>query len=316
MARTREQLDAIINGYNSNPFRKLDSYNVSDAGRKETNDFNEASAERGMLNAQSAGPDQASSNWNHAIANTQGRGDALMNDPRITAALDLLQKQMGEGPYTDKIVNQMSNRSADRNAAIAANQGESLRNQMANTGGNAMDPSYQAALRAADTNRAVQTSTDRGDLESKSTLANYSAQNQAANQLAGQRMQQHNSANTQYNQAAQLYANQQISGGHQNAYGSSQPQSLNYQAPSYEQMSYDQGPQQSYAAQPQQQQPTAKPVAKSPVYGPFNEQPTTEVTGGYTLNPAQNSMYNQIQGNKKKPAYDPSDYYDQTGYES
>jgi hypothetical protein len=344
MARSREELDAIINGYNSNPFTKLNSYNVSDAGRKALNDFNAAGAERGMLDTQqagNAGASRAEQNWQDALANTKGRGDAMMNDPRITAALDMIQKQMGEGPYTDKIVNQMANRSADRNAAIAGNTADSLRAQMANTGGNAMDPSYQAALRAADTNRAVQTSTDRGDLESKSTLANYSAQNQAANQLASQRMQQHNSANTQYNQASQLYANQSQSGAHVNAYGQNGGQNLNYTPPNWGQM---QVPQQGgYAGNGANAQSKPTP-AKTPEFDPmtmaemngtafdyngdmkssrdqmnapganaaqqhmYNQNQVNRLNGdpGYDLNTDQQAMYDKIKYYKQNPnAYDP-----------
>ena len=78
---------------------------------------NQPNAAQGKLDA----------NRKQALDWTAGRGDATMNDPRVTAALDLLQKQTGEGPLSAGVVNQMSNRMADRNAAVASNQAGDLR---------------------------------------------------------------------------------------------------------------------------------------------------------------------------------------------
>lgn len=182
------------------------------------------------------GLNQTQQNWNSALDLTQGRGDATMNDPRVSAALDLLQQHTKEGPYTDQVVNQQANRMADRTAAMAGNQAAALRSRAANSGGNVNDPSYQAAMNQADTGRMQQNNADRGDLESSATLNNYREQGNAAGQLGSMRMGQLGMANNQYNQAAQMYANQQQTSGHSNTLGNGnqgQPQKLGYQTPQY-----------------------------------------------------------------------------------
>lgn len=156
---------------------------------------------------------QSQQNWNSAIDMTRGRGDATMNDPRITAALDRLQKNTNEGPYSPGVVNQMSNRMADRTAAVDANQASALREQVANRGGSMNDPSFQAAMNASNTGRMQQNNADRGDLESKATVTNYGAQGQAAQALAGTRLGQLSHADDMYGQAGNMYANQQTDSG-------------------------------------------------------------------------------------------------------
>ena len=156
---------------------------------------------------------QSQQNWNSAIDMTRGRGDATMNDPRIKAALDRLQKNTEEGPYSPGVVNQMSNRMADRTAAVGANQAAALREQVANRGGSMNDPSFQAALNASNTGRMQQNNADRGDLESKATVTNYGAQGQAAQALAGTRLGQLSHADDMYGQAGNMYANQQTDSG-------------------------------------------------------------------------------------------------------
>ena len=152
---------------------------------------------------------QSQQNWNSAIDMTRGRGDATMNDPRITAALDRLQKNTEEGPYSPGVVNQMSNRMADRTAAMDAGQTAALREQVANRGGSMNDPSFQAAMNASNTGRMQQNNADRGDLESKATVTNYGAQGQAAQALAGTRLGQLSHADDMYGQAGNMYANAQ-----------------------------------------------------------------------------------------------------------
>ena len=144
---------------------------------------------------------------------TRGRGDATMNDPRITAALDRLQKNTEEGPYSPGVVNQMSNRMADRTAAMDAGQTSALREQVANRGGSMNDPSFQAAMNASNTGRMQQNNADRGDLESKAAVTNYGAQGQSAQALAGTRLGQLSHADNMYGQAADMYANQQTDSG-------------------------------------------------------------------------------------------------------
>ena len=227
--------------------------------RNRVSDAMEAGNLRGKINAGKA-TDTADANHAKALALTEGRGDATMNDPRITAALDMIQKQMGEGPYTASVINQQANRMADRTATAAGQTAQSLRDQMTARGGNPNDPSFQAALRAADSGRMQQNNADRGDIESNATLSNYSAQNAAANQLANQRMSQLGQANGQYNQAAQLYANEQFNGGHVNSVGGGQQgngngqgsQSLGYTPPNFQQFTpnFDSNDQSGQSKQP------------------------------------------------------------------
>ena len=204
--------------------------------RSSTDIQNEITRLKDQAGQAPTGLGQAQQNWNSALDMTQGRGDATMNDPRVGAALDLLQQHTKEGPYTGEVVNQQANRMADRTSAMAGNQAQSLRERAANSGGNVNDPSYQAAMNQANTGRMQQNNADRGDLETQATLNNYREQGNAAGQLGNMRMGQLGMANNQYNQASQLYANQQISGGHTNALGSGdqgKPQKLGYQTPQY-----------------------------------------------------------------------------------
>lgn len=202
--------------------------------------YNKAAQDLNQFDASHAsGPkelNKSQQNWNSALDMTQGRGDATMNDPRIGAALDLLQQHTNEGPYTGAVVNQQANRMADRTAAMAGNQAEALRNRTANSGGNVNDPSFQAALTQADTGRMQQNNADRGDLETQATLNNYREQGNAAGQLGSMRMGQVGMANNQYNQAAQMYANQQQTNGHTNGVPNAMQTNipkLGYQTPTY-----------------------------------------------------------------------------------
>ncbi len=223
----------------------LTGYGLSTSGKEYSDALANLNAVARQSRGAGGGVDPAEENRRKALALTEGRGDATMNDPRVTAALDMIQKQMGTGPYSAQVVNQQANRMADRTATAAGATAAQLREQLAARGGDPNDPSFQAALRAADTGRQQQNNADRGDLESTATLQNYGAQNAAANQLANQRLGQLGQANTQYNQAANLYANEQYSGGHQNTYGNtggttaygtarqSHSQPLGYTPPTY-----------------------------------------------------------------------------------
>ena len=231
--KNQENLSGGMGNQNSDGTTSLLGQLHQHTSRQTQNEIN------GLQAAQANEPtglSQAQQNWNSALDMTQGRGDATMNDPRVGAALDLLQQHTKEGPYTGEVVNQQANRMADRTSAMAANQAQSLRERAANSGGNVNDPSYQAAMNQANTGRMQQNNADRGDLETQATLNNYREQGNAAGQLGSMRMGQLGMANNQYNQAGQMYANQQISGGHTNALGGGnqgKPQNLGYQTPQY-----------------------------------------------------------------------------------
>lgn len=161
----------------------------------------------------------AQSNWANALKNTEGRGDAVMSDPYTQAALSRFQSVLGgqDVPYTDQVQNQLLARQADAGAAGGAAQASMLRDSMSALGGSMADPQAQAAMRQIQAQLQQQNNGNLGDMQSKATLANFGAKNDAASSLAATRASQLGMANSQYNQASQLYANQQLAGPHQNA---------------------------------------------------------------------------------------------------
>lgn len=164
----------------------------------------------------------AQSNWQNALKNTEGRGDAVMNDPYTQAALNRFQSVLGgqDVPYTQQVQNQLLARQADAGAASGAAQASMLRDSMAALGGSMADPQAQAAMRQIQAQLQQQNNANLGDMQSKATMANFGARNDAASNLAATRAGQLGMANSQYNQASQLYANQQLAGPHQSGVSS------------------------------------------------------------------------------------------------
>ena len=197
--------------------------------------------------------DRAEQNWDKALSNTEGRGDAVMNDPYTQAALDRFKGVLGgDVPYTAAVQTQQLSRQADAGATALGAQREMLAEQMGALGGSLADPSAQAALRRLMGANQAQNNANLGDMQTKATLTNFGARNDAASQLAGIRGGQLGMANGQYNQAAQMYANQQISGQHANAapMGYQQSPGLNYNP----------GGNQGMTPAPAPVRPTPKPV--------------------------------------------------------
>jgi hypothetical protein len=160
---------------------------------------------------------QAQQNFQSALDMTRGRGDAVMSDPYTQAALDRFKGVLGghDVPYTDQVQNQLLARQADAGSAAAGAQGQMLRDSMTALGGSMSDPQAQAAIRQIQAQLGSQNNANLGDMQSKATLANFGAKNYAASSLAATRGSQLGMANSQYNQAGQLYANQQLAGPHQ-----------------------------------------------------------------------------------------------------
>ncbi len=165
------------------------------------------------------GPSQADQAWDQTMKMTAGQADQIMGDPRIEAALSKLQGGM-EGPYTPGVTQQLINRNADSTAYAEGVNADELRNQLAARGTGPNDPGYQAALRQMQSQRQAGNLAFAGDTQSKATLANYTAGQQAAQSLAGTKLNQFQTAQAPLAQAANYNANRSFSDGHTEFTGS------------------------------------------------------------------------------------------------
>lgn len=166
---------------------------------------------------------------NRIIQDTEGRGDATMNDPRINAALDYTQGIMNgqNEPYTQAVQNQLFSSQADAGAASEASQAEMLRESAAARGLSPNDPSLASSMRSLEAGRQQQNNANLGNIQSQATLANFDARSQAALNLLGGRMNQLGEANSQYNKGAGYLNQTSQEGAHVNATPSAAP---NYSA--------------------------------------------------------------------------------------
>jgi hypothetical protein len=128
------------------------------------------------------------------MAGTFGRGDAVDNDPRITAALDALN------PET--VQNTMYGQLTDATAAQAGSQGDMLREQMAQSGIQLNDPAAQARLRAIEASRMQANNAGLG----QAAMAGQDA----AGRMAQLRLQQMGLANQSYGQGSTMLAQKQF----------------------------------------------------------------------------------------------------------
>ncbi len=129
---------------------------------------------------------------------TEGRGQDILKDPYQMAAMDFLKGvTTGQNvPYTDQVKNSILAQQGKGFASAEAAQMEAIRSAMAANGGSTSDPSFQAAQRQAMSQRQGQNLDAMGNLNIQSTLQNFNAQSQGANQLAAARGAQ----NAQVNQ--------------------------------------------------------------------------------------------------------------------
>lgn len=255
--------------------------------------------------ASSGGVGTAQSNWANALKNTEGRGDQVMSDPYTQAALSRFQNVLSgaDEPYTQQVQSQLLARQADAGAASAASQGQMLRDSQAALGGSMADPQAQAAMRQIMAANQQQNNANLGDMNTRATLSNFGAKNDAASNLAATRGGQLGMANSQYNQASTLYANQNLAGQHVNAAGNYAPPIANYN----QQPNGNQAP----AGQPSA---TNRPVNAAGGYGSTQYGPPSPGSGLYTQGtstvPGQwkpvisNSSYGQSYGRPATPAYD------------
>jgi hypothetical protein len=145
---------------------------------------------------------------NRIIQDTEGRGDATMQDPYLTAVLKRLDDiQAGKDlPYTDAVKSQITARHGDMGAAAEAANAEDLREATAANGGSMSDPSARARLSQGTQQRQAENLAFAGDLNTKATLENFNARNDASRAIAATRLPQLGEANGQYNLGAQYHS--------------------------------------------------------------------------------------------------------------
>jgi hypothetical protein len=156
---------------------------------------------RGRADAGGAAYDEAKGNDQSIRDATLGQGDAIMGDAKLGAAQDYLQGLLGKGgkDFQNAMYSQMS----DQNAAAAGTQADQLRSSAAASGMNASDPAFQAMQRSTETGRMQ---ANQGALAT-SVVQGAQMQQQAAGQLASQRLAQYGNAQGAYSQGANLLAN-------------------------------------------------------------------------------------------------------------
>lgn len=125
------------------------------------------------------------------------------NDSYLNAALDRLKGTVsGQNvPFDANTKNNMLSKASDMNAASEASNAQDVQAQIAANGGSAMDASSQAALRALKSTRQGANAQAAQGIESQANLANFGAQETAANDLSTTRLRQA-SVDPNYNGAA------------------------------------------------------------------------------------------------------------------
>ncbi len=239
-----------------------------------------------------------------------GRIGALQNDPLDNAiSAQLMGRVNGTNvPYDQATRNAYYTNASDQSAA-AENA------QAARIHGNPSDPSYQAAMRELEANRAGSNQASRLSVDMNANLANYNAQGQAMYQGGAWNAGRQGAITDQSNRLAQTLGNQQFTT--QSGGGASMPSFGGWQ-------DYSGQPQQNpYAYVPQQtQQPAPQPAHPSggdgyQGYNPVPQQPLQYATsGGMTdipswgqLSPTWGGMANDGVNNVNPgTSYSPNNY--------
>ncbi len=140
---------------------------------------------------------------NELMRLTEGRGKDILNDPHTAAALKFLGgATSGENtPFNATVRNNMLTSAAGQASSAEGAQSQMLQQQMAMNGGSMSDPAAQAAMRELASRRQGQVMGAANSIDSQANVANFNAQMQGANQLAGVRGAQNAQAN-QMNLAA------------------------------------------------------------------------------------------------------------------
>ncbi len=203
------------------------------------------------------------------FADTEGRGAATMDDPRLGIALDRLQGVTTgqDEPYTQQVQDQLLSRHADATTAQAGSQAKMLRTSATANGFGANDPSVLAHLNEINTNREQSNNAALGDIQSQATMQNFGAREQAAMQLLSGRLSQLGEANRNYNQGAGYHASTQVSSGHEGGVAPYQPPAQQQTQASQPWQTFT--PDISYS----ENRPAETPAAPANVYNPAPRPP-------------------------------------------
>jgi len=239
---------------------------------KRTNEKRAASekASKDKLDAQMAG-DKA-----RFESLTSGRGQQIMDDPRISAALGKLEQMQAQGgPYSDKVQQQIINRQADMTAGAEAANANAIRSGVSARGGSMDDPSARAAMAQSRTSRQQQNVANAGDVATRAALANFQSGSDLAGQIAQMRLGQYGMSASPFAQAANAVG--------QATYDTASKQIINpfqapqipqqQQGPAYQPPEVQQAPQYDFGEQPQahpQAQPQGKPMPQGNSVTPSN----------------------------------------------
>lgn len=141
---------------------------------------------------------------NAILGLTEGRMNAVLNDPHTASALKFLGGvTSGQNtPFNATVRNNMLTSQAGMAAAAEGAQAQQLKEQMALNGMAMTDPAAQAALREIQSRRQGQVMQGKNAIDSQANIANFNAQMAGANNLASVRAGQNAQANSMANAAA------------------------------------------------------------------------------------------------------------------
>ncbi len=128
---------------------------------------------------------------------TEGRAGELASDPRMNQAMDFFGQVLNGSklPFSEETQRAQLNQSANGTAAANAAQLRALEEAIVARGGSLQDPSFLAQKQEMMSNRQGQNLDALGRMMAQAGTANFNAQAQGANSLAGIRSGQNNQIN-------------------------------------------------------------------------------------------------------------------------
>ncbi len=153
---------------------------------------------RALASAAGMGPDaEMAANRQKITDLTEGRAGQLANDPRMNQAMDFFGQVLGGSklPFSEETQRAQLNQSANGTAAANAAQLRALEEAIVARGGSLQDPSFLAQKQEMMSNRQGQNLDALGRMMAQAGTANFNAQAQGANSLAGIRSGQNNQIN-------------------------------------------------------------------------------------------------------------------------
>ncbi len=167
------------------------AYNAS---RQSIND----AQKQALAAAAGINPDaEMKANRDRITALTEGRSTELANDPRMNQAMDFFGSVLNGSkvPFSEETQRAQLNQQANGTAAANAAQLRALEEAIVARGGSLQDPSFLAQKQEMMSSRQGQNLDALGQMLSQAGIANYNAQAQGANALAGIRSGQNNQIN-------------------------------------------------------------------------------------------------------------------------